>query len=100
MLLRYLLYDFEVVPAVAIITGISFVFTFYMRCISVVRSLYFRILSALLLLLVVVVSSSHRRCLRGTSLEASAVTPTADAPSVRLQYFPCYMQCSKYSCFL
>ena len=29
-----------------IITGITFVFTFHMRCISIVRSLYFRIFSA------------------------------------------------------
>ena len=34
------------VPDAPIITGITFVFTFYMRCISIVRSLYFRILSA------------------------------------------------------
>jgi hypothetical protein len=46
MQLTYFLNDFEVVPVAPIITGITFVFTFYMRCISVVRSLYFRILSA------------------------------------------------------
>jgi len=34
------------VPVAPIITGIPFVFTFYMRCISIVWSLYFRIFSA------------------------------------------------------
>ena len=46
MLLTYFLNDFAVVPAAPIITGITFVFTFHMRCISIVRSLYFRIFSA------------------------------------------------------
>jgi hypothetical protein len=46
MLLTYFLNDFKMVPAAPIITGITFVFTFHMRCISIVRSLYFRIFSA------------------------------------------------------
>jgi len=46
MLLMYFLNDFEIVPVAPIITGITFVFTFHMSCISIVRSLYFRILSA------------------------------------------------------
>ena len=46
MLLTYFLNDFEIVPVAPIITGITFVFTFHMRCISLVRSLYFRIFSA------------------------------------------------------
>ena len=46
MLLTYFLIDFEIVPVAPIITGITSVFTFHMRCISIVRSLYFRILSA------------------------------------------------------
>jgi len=41
MLLTYFLNDFYIVPVVPIITGIIFVFTFHMRCISIVRSLYF-----------------------------------------------------------
>ena len=45
MLLTYFLNVFEIVPVAPIITGITFVFTFHMRCISVVRSLYFRIFS-------------------------------------------------------
>jgi len=46
MLRTYFLNDFEIVPVVPIITGISFGFTFHMRCISIVRSLYFRIFFA------------------------------------------------------
>jgi len=46
MLLMYFLNAFELVPVAPIITGITFVFTFHMRCISIVRSLYFRIFSA------------------------------------------------------
>ena len=46
MLLTYFLNDFEIVPGAPIITGITYVFTFHMRCISIVRSLYFRIFSA------------------------------------------------------
>ena len=36
MLLTYFLNDFERVPVAPIITGITFVFTFHMRCISIV----------------------------------------------------------------
>jgi hypothetical protein len=46
MLLTHFLNDFEIVPVAPIITGITFDFTFHVRCISVVRSLYFRIFSA------------------------------------------------------
>ena len=46
MLLTYFLNDFEIVSVAPIITGITFVFTFHMRCISIVRFLYFRIFSA------------------------------------------------------
>jgi len=46
MLLTYFLNDFEIVPVAHIIIGITFVFTFHMRCISIVRSLYFRTFSA------------------------------------------------------
>ena len=46
MLLTYFLNDYAIVPVAPIITGITFVFTFHMRCISIVRSLYFRIFSA------------------------------------------------------
>ena len=45
-LLTYFLTDFEIVPVASIVTGITFGFTFHMRCICIVRSLYFRIFSA------------------------------------------------------
>ena len=44
MLLIYCLSDFEIVPVAPFITGITFVFAFHMRWISIVRSLYFRTL--------------------------------------------------------
>ena len=50
MLLTYFLNDFEIVPVAPIITGITFVFTFHTRCISNVRSLYFRIFSVSILI--------------------------------------------------
>jgi len=46
MLLMYFLNDFEMVPIAPVITGITLVFTFHMRSISIVRSLYFNIFSA------------------------------------------------------
>ena len=46
MLLMYVLNDFEIVPVATIITGITFVFTFHMRCIYIVKSLDFKIFSA------------------------------------------------------
>ena len=46
MLLTYFLNVFEIVPVAPVITGITFVFTFHMRSISIVRSLHFRIFSA------------------------------------------------------
>ena len=46
MLLTYFLNDFEIVSFSPVITGITFVFTFHMRCISIVRSLYFKTFSA------------------------------------------------------
>jgi hypothetical protein len=42
--------DFETVPVAPIITGITFAFTFHMRCIYTVRSLYFKIFSAYFLI--------------------------------------------------
>ena len=44
MLLTYCLNDFEMVPVAPIIIGITLVFTFHMRCISVVRYLFFKLL--------------------------------------------------------
>jgi hypothetical protein len=49
VLLTYFLNDFEMVPVAPIITGITLVFAFHMRCISIVRSLYFKIFSVFFL---------------------------------------------------
>ena len=46
MLFTYFLNEFEIVPVAHIITGIAFAFTFHVRSISIVRSLYFIIFSA------------------------------------------------------
>jgi hypothetical protein len=46
MLLTYFLNHFEIVPVAPIITGMTLAFTFHMRCISIARSLYFKIFSA------------------------------------------------------
>ena len=40
MSLTYFLNDLEMVPVAPIITGITLVFTFHMRCISIVRALF------------------------------------------------------------
>jgi hypothetical protein len=45
MFLWYFFNYFQIVPVAPIITGITSVFTFHMRCISIVSSLYFRIYS-------------------------------------------------------
>ena len=50
ILLMYFLNDFRIVLVAPIITGITFVFTFLVCCISILRSLYFRIFSASLLI--------------------------------------------------
>jgi len=36
MLFTYFLNDFQIVPVAPIITGITFVFTFHMRCIIII----------------------------------------------------------------
>ena len=42
MLPKYFLNDLEMAPVAPIITGITVVFTFHIRWISIVRSLYFK----------------------------------------------------------
>jgi len=54
--LTHFLNNFEIVPVAPIITGITFVFTFHMRCISIVRSL---LLLLLLLLLPSLTPADH-----------------------------------------
>jgi hypothetical protein len=51
MVLTYFLNDFDMIPVAPIITGITLFSTFHIRCISIVRSLYFKLLLLLLLLL-------------------------------------------------
>jgi len=46
MLLRYCLSDFEMVPVAPLITSITYAFISHMRCIPIMRSLYFKIFSA------------------------------------------------------
>ena len=55
MLLTNFINDFEIVPVAPIITGITFVFTFHMRCISIVRSLYFRIFLASIIIIIIII---------------------------------------------
>jgi hypothetical protein len=52
MLLTYFLNDFEMVPVAPLVTGITFVFTFHMRCISIVRSLF------IIIIIIVVIKQS------------------------------------------
>ena len=61
MLLMYFLNEFEMVPVVPIITDITFVVTFPLRCVSIVRFVHYRIFSTyfiitLLLLLLLLLS--------------------------------------------
>ena len=61
MLLTYFLNDFETVPVAPIITAITFVFTFHMSCISVVRSycyfeaLYFNYKVFIFIIIIIIV---------------------------------------------
>jgi hypothetical protein len=55
MLPTYFLSDFEIVPDVSIITGITFVFIFQMRCIPIVRSLYFRIIIIIIIIIIITI---------------------------------------------
>jgi len=55
MSLTYFLNELEMVPVAPIITGITLVFTYHMRCISIVRSLYLLLLLLLVVVIVVVV---------------------------------------------
>ena len=60
MLPTHFLNDFEMmVPVAPIITGITVVFTFHIRWISIVRPLYFKFFKLLLLLLLLLLLSSY-----------------------------------------
>jgi len=77
MLLTYFLIDFEIVPVAPIITGITFVFTFYMRSISIVRSLYFRtfLISILITLLSLKIATSLLLLLTATEFSPGGSSP-------------------------
>ena len=64
MLLTYFLNDFEIVPLAPIITGITFVFTFHMHCISIVRSLYFIIIIIIIIIIIYKYTGPERKLLR------------------------------------
>jgi hypothetical protein len=53
---RYFLNNIDIVPFAYVVTCITFVFTFHVRCISIAMSLYFRISSASF-----VIANHHRR---------------------------------------
>jgi hypothetical protein len=59
-LLGYFLNEYEMVPVAPIITGITFVFTFRMRCISTVRSLGFKIFSVSYLIQFYLLKLQHK----------------------------------------
>ena len=67
MSLTYFLNDLEMVPVAQIISDITLAFTFHMRCISIGRSLYFKIFSAsflitflsIIIIIVVIVKMSR-----------------------------------------
>ena len=51
MFLTYFQNDFEMIPVASFITGITFTFSFHMRCIYILRSLCFEIFSAYFLII-------------------------------------------------
>jgi hypothetical protein len=55
MLLRYFLYDFDIVLLAPVITGIKFVSTFHTRCISVVKSLFQNTLGSLFIIFIIII---------------------------------------------
>ena len=65
MLLTYFVNEFEIVPVAPIVTGITFVFTFHMRCISIVRSLYFRPYNRNIIIIIIIISNREREYLDG-----------------------------------
>jgi len=52
MLLMYFLNDFEMVPVAPVINGITFVFTFHMRCICIVTTLYIIIIIIIIIIMI------------------------------------------------
>jgi len=50
---------FEIAPVVPIITGITFVFTFDMRCISIVRFSYFRPYNRIIIINIIICNTER-----------------------------------------
>jgi hypothetical protein len=50
----------EMVPVAPFITGMTLVFTFHMRCISIVISLYFRIFSVSIIIIIIIIILYHK----------------------------------------
>jgi hypothetical protein len=48
------------VPVAPIIAGIAFVFTFHMRCISIVRSSYFTTFSVIIIIIIIIIIITER----------------------------------------
>ena len=75
MLFTYFLNDFGIVPVAPIITGITFVFTFHMCCISIVSSLYFRILSAsFIIIIIIIIIMFYASCLLSQHISNKQMT--------------------------
>jgi len=85
MLLTYFLNDYEIVPVAPIMTGITFVFTFHMRCIIII--------------IITIIIIIRYGCLLSQAFSAWYFS-TAQASSFTLQYYPYYVWCSKYSSLL
>jgi len=68
MLLTYFLSDFEIVPVSLKFTGQNFVRPFYVRCISVPQSMYFkifRLLSIIIIIIIIIIRISNFSTLAG-----------------------------------
>ena len=80
MLLTYFLNDFETVSVAPIITGKTFVFTFHMHCIYIVRSLYFRII-----IIIIIILNHSEQC-----------THISESTSVKVPYVHHEKKCCMY----
>ena len=78
MLLTYFLNDSEKVPVAPIITGITFVFTFHMRCISIVRSFT---------IIIIIISSSSSNSISSSSSSSNSSIAVYSRP----KYYPCLL---------
>jgi hypothetical protein len=54
MVLTYFLNDFEMVPVAPIITGITLIFIYHIRCISIVRFLFI-----IIIIIIIIIGIQH-----------------------------------------